>query len=344
MAVVSSLFRYPVKGFTPEPRSELVVQDDGRIAGDRVLAFRFADATDPEDADGLDSWPKSRGLALMDFPSLARVQLVFDADTSSVRMSEGNRVLADAALDDAGRQQLEAAITAFVERSSDARLLQRPGVLPLRLVGDGVTSRFQDRARGYVSLYTDGYAPMVLSTEMQDPVAAFATGYCSVWPSGPPTLKDFARRADLIPADKWSTARLPGPNGYGAVSGLSASLCVSTQTKRPREAWALVNHLTSVESELDYQRLIGNLPARTDAWGAPQLALPVLQPFAEQTRALSVTPNVIEWERIQIEIQSAAERVIRGVQTLDAALAALDERVDRLLAKRRALLDRGAIT
>lgn len=210
--------------------------------------------------------------------------------------------------------------------------------------GDFQTPEAREAFAYYVSLYTDGYAPMVLSTEMQDPVAAFATGYCSVWPSGPPTLKDFARRADLIPADKWSTARLPGPNGYGAVSGLSASLCVSTQTKRPREAWALVNHLTSVESELDYQRLIGNLPARTDAWGAPQLALPVLQPFAEQTRALSVTPNVIEWERIQIEIQSAAERVIRGVQTLDAALAALDERVDRLLAKRRALLDRGAIT
>lgn len=153
MAVVSSLFRYPVKGFTPEPRSELVVQDDGRIAGDRVLAFRFADATDAEDADGLDSWPKSRGLALMDFPSLARVQLVFDAASGSVRMSEGERVLAEAGLDDAGRRQLEAAITAFIERTSDARLLQRPGVLPLRLVGDGVTSRFQDRARGYVSLH-----------------------------------------------------------------------------------------------------------------------------------------------------------------------------------------------
>ncbi len=153
VAVVSELYRYPVKGFTPEQRSELVVQADGRIAGDRVLAFRFADATSPEDEDGLESWPKSRGLALMDFPSLARLELVFDAAVGRVSVSEGGRLLAEASLDDAGRRDLEAAVTAFVEVSSDARRLQRPGVLPLRLIGDGVTSRFQDRARGYVSLH-----------------------------------------------------------------------------------------------------------------------------------------------------------------------------------------------
>lgn len=154
VAVVSALYRYPIKGFTPEPRSELLVQADGRVAGDRVLAFRFADATEPEDADGLDSWPKSRGLALMDFPSLARVRMTFDK--GRVSLSEGDTLLAEAGLDDAGRRELEDAVTAFVRGTSDARLLDRPGVLPLRLIGDGVTSRFQDRARGYVSLHGEG--------------------------------------------------------------------------------------------------------------------------------------------------------------------------------------------
>jgi len=195
----------------------------------------------------------------------------------------------------------------------------------------------------YASLYADGYAPMALSTEIQDPVAAFATGYCSIWPSGPTTLKDFERRADLIPRHRWATARLAGPQGAGPVSGLSSSLCVSSQTRRPREAWALVRHLTSVPSELRYQRLIGNLPARMGAWRAPQLADPVLRPFARQMQQPAAAPPVIEWERIQAEIQLAAERVVRKVQTLDVALAALDNRVDRLLAKRRALVEAGAI-
>lgn len=151
--VVSALYRYPVKGFTPEARDELVVQADGRVAGDRVLAFRFADAVEPEDADGLESWPKSRGLALMDFPALARVALTFDHDERRLRLSVDGSVLAEAGLDDAGRRELEDAITAFVQESGDARRLDREGVLPLRLVGDGATSRFQDRARGYVSLH-----------------------------------------------------------------------------------------------------------------------------------------------------------------------------------------------
>ena len=64
MPRVVALYRYPVKGFTPERRDELVVQDDGRIAGDRVLAFRFADAATPEERDGLDYWPKAKGLPM----------------------------------------------------------------------------------------------------------------------------------------------------------------------------------------------------------------------------------------------------------------------------------------
>ncbi|SDQ64179.1 MOSC domain-containing protein [Microbacterium sp. cf332] len=153
MPVVSALYRYPVKGFTPESRDELVVQADGRIAGDRVLAFRFADAVEPEDADGLESWPKSRGLALMDFPALARIELAFDADAQLLRLSVDGDVLAETGLDDTGRRELEDAVTAFVQASPDARRLEKDGALPLRLVGDGVTARFQDRARGYVSLH-----------------------------------------------------------------------------------------------------------------------------------------------------------------------------------------------
>lgn len=151
MPHVAALYRYPVKGFTPEERRELVVQADGRVEGDRVLAFRFADAAAPEERDGLDYWPKSRGLALMDFPTLAQLRLQYENER--VRVWHGDRLLADAALDDAGRRDLEAAVTAFVAASTDAKRIAKDGVLPLHLVGDGRTSRFQDRPRGFVSLH-----------------------------------------------------------------------------------------------------------------------------------------------------------------------------------------------
>ncbi|WP_341579228.1 MOSC domain-containing protein [Microbacterium schleiferi] len=153
MASVAALYRYPVKGFTPEPRERIVVQDDGRVEGDRVLAFRFADAVEPEDEEGLEYWPKKRGLALMDMPSLARLRLSYDSDRGHLAIRDGERVLVDAVLDDAGRRQIEDAVTAWLRETPDVRHLKRPGRLPLRLIGDGVTSQFQDRPRGYVSVH-----------------------------------------------------------------------------------------------------------------------------------------------------------------------------------------------
>ena len=41
MPRVAALYRYPLKGFTPEHCTTLTVLPEGRVAGDRVLAFRF---------------------------------------------------------------------------------------------------------------------------------------------------------------------------------------------------------------------------------------------------------------------------------------------------------------
>lgn len=156
MARVVSLFRHPIKGFTPESVESLTVQSDGRIAGDRVLAFRFADAVTPEVRDGLDHWPKAKGLSLQDFPGLAALRAHYDDARRRVRIEHEGSVLVEAGLDDAGRVELADAVTEFVLASPEGRRIQRPGRLPLVLMGDGVTSRFQDRARGYVSVHGRG--------------------------------------------------------------------------------------------------------------------------------------------------------------------------------------------
>jgi uncharacterized protein YcbX len=142
-----------VKGLTPEPLDALAVQPDGRVAGDRVLAFRFADATRPEDRDGLDYWPKTRGLALQDFPSLARLRVAYHHASQRLRITEGDTVVADAGLSPAERREIADRVTDWVLATPEGRSLQRPGQLPLELLGDGGTARFQDRARGFVSLH-----------------------------------------------------------------------------------------------------------------------------------------------------------------------------------------------
>ncbi|PVE96651.1 MOSC N-terminal beta barrel domain-containing protein [Microbacterium sp. TPD7012] len=169
MARVVALYRHPIKGLTPESLESLTVQADGRVAGDRVLAFRFADAVTPEDDGGLDYWPKSKGLALQDFPALAALRTSYDDASRRLRIEHDGRVLAEAGIDDAGRAELVAAVTDFTLSTREGRRLQRPGRLPLALVGDGETSRFQDRARGYVSVHSRG-STLALSDALDLPV------------------------------------------------------------------------------------------------------------------------------------------------------------------------------
>lgn len=200
---------------------------------------------------------------------------------------------------------------------------------------------FREALAFYVSLFDEGLAPRVLSTEIQDPLAAFAQGYFAVYPSGPSLLLDLHRRRAEIAGERWGVARMPGPRGPGRASGVAATLAVSRSTSRPREAWALVRHLTSAASELRFQTLIGSLPARASAWRDPQLATATLKPFAEQMLHPASAPGVVEWERIRAEVQLIAERVVRHQLTIDEGLAAMDRRVDALLAKRRALVAAG---
>lgn len=225
-------------------------------------------------------------------------------------------------------------------------MLAQTGAAPLRengTRGNFRTPEAREAFAFYASLFADSLAPRALSTEVQDPLAAFAQGFFAVWPSGPTLLLDLSRRSAEIAPARWGTARLAGPRGPGPAWGIAACLCVSARTERPAEAWALVRHLTGAESELRFQRLIGNLPARASAWSAPQLAAPVLAPFAAQMAEPAPIPQVVEWERIQTEVQLVAERLVRGLVTLDEALAACDTRTDQILARRRALVQAGRI-
>ena len=220
------------------------------------------------------------------------------------------------------------------------------GARPLRdndTRGAFATPEFRAALAFYVSLFRDGYAPQALSTEIQDPLGAFAQGYFAIYPRDPTLLLDLHRRRAEIAPDRWGVARMPGPRGPGPVSSTSASLAVSASSRRPRDAWALLRHMTSPATELRFQQLIGNLPARVSAWASAQLSTPLLAPFAQQMREPAPIPTIIEWERIKTEVQLIAERVVRGLLTIDAGLAAMDTRVDALLAQRRQLVEAGKL-
>jgi len=83
---VIALYRYPVKSFTPEACETLTVLEEGRIAGDRALGFRFASCAVPDEA-----WSKKyEFVALVNTPGLARLEVRFDHRAMRLRLASAS--------------------------------------------------------------------------------------------------------------------------------------------------------------------------------------------------------------------------------------------------------------
>jgi uncharacterized protein len=152
MPRVVALYRYPVKGFTPEECHALTILDEGRVAGDRVLAFRFADSAVADAAWGR----KHDCVVLMNTPGLARLDIRFDHRARRLRIGLDGGILADEAIDESGRKRLAAAMERYVLGLPENPLSGHPQRVPLRLVGDGAAPRFQDNVDGHTTLHGRG--------------------------------------------------------------------------------------------------------------------------------------------------------------------------------------------
>lgn len=152
MPHVVALYRYPVKGFTPEACETLTILDEGRIAGDRVLGVRFADT---EAAD--DAWSRKSGMvALINTPGLARLNVRFSNESFRLHVSLGTSVLFDEALNSKGRRRLAAVLADYVLNLDVNPLTDHSERLPLRVIGDGHSPRYHDEPAGRVTLHGRG--------------------------------------------------------------------------------------------------------------------------------------------------------------------------------------------
>ena len=147
---VAALYRYPVKGMTPESVERISVLANGAVEGDRVLGFLLADAGQPPRGAW---WPKTSFVVLMNTAGLARLNVRLDAPTRRLSVALDGTLLGDADLDDgASREALAAAVTEYVLGLPHSPLAGHPERAPLRLVGDGVTPRYHDRGANHITI------------------------------------------------------------------------------------------------------------------------------------------------------------------------------------------------
>lgn len=194
----------------------------------------------------------------------------------------------------------------------------------------------------YKGIFDERLAPVTTGAEVGDTYLAWRRGRFAILPSNATSIGDLRRRTALLPPNLWSVALTPGPHGTGAAMARGTSLAVSHTARDPAAAWALVHYLCDPAVQRQVYAITGDLPTRPSTWRDLSLrADPVLTTFAHQIARSVAPPAVPEWERIMTEVQLVAEHMVRGDYGVDAATVEMDKRVDRILEKRRWLVDRG---
>ncbi|WP_295168903.1 sugar ABC transporter substrate-binding protein [uncultured Brevundimonas sp.] len=194
----------------------------------------------------------------------------------------------------------------------------------------------------YRSLFAEQLAPLASSTQISNVWTEFARGYFSFYFSGPWSVGDFRSKLPASSQPNWATAGVPGPNGLGASAPGGSSLAVFKSSQHQEAAWALVRYLSEPAVQARFNTIVGDLPARQSAWDIAGVERdPMLAPFRGQLARAKAVPKVPELERIVTEMQIVAERMVRGEYTPETAAAEIDRRADRLLEKRRWMMEQG---
>jgi multiple sugar transport system substrate-binding protein len=203
--------------------------------------------------------------------------------------------------------------------------------------------KFREAFTFYVNIFREGLAPKLPNTRISNVWQEFQRGTFAMYVSGPWNVGEFRRRMPPEMEDKWATAPMPRPaTGPGSSNAGGASLVMFKDSEQTDAAWEFIRFLSQPRQQVRFNELTGNLPPGQKAWrDSGLLDDKKLVAFYEQLKNVTPVPAAPEWEEIMTgEFVKTAETVINGGAKMDAALAALDDKVNVILEKRRWMLAR----
>lgn len=208
--------------------------------------------------------------------------------------------------------------------------------------GDFSGKQFKEAFKFLTDFHKQKLAPIGIS-QVTNVYQAFAEEYFAIYISGPWNIPEFKKWMKGNLADKWMTAPMPGyANEYPGVSlAGGSSLVIFKDSKYKKEVWKFFEYLSQPKTQLEFYKLLNNLPANKEAWQDSLLKNdPYMQAFYLQFMNVRATPKIPEWEQIAFsKVQQYAELAARGVMSVDDALKNLDKDVDKILEKRRWIVE-----
>lgn len=200
-----------------------------------------------------------------------------------------------------------------------------------------------ERAFNYlINFHKERLAPIGIS-QVTNVYQAFRDEYFAMYISGPWNINEFSKWMTGDLKDKWMTAPMPSPDddypGLSLAGG--SSLVVFKNSENKDAVWKFIEFLSRPTIQIEFYKLVNSLPAVKDAWlDSTLVSNPYMKAFYEQFHHVVATPKIPEWERIVFsKLQQYAEFAARGAMTTTEALKALDNDVNKILEKRRWLLE-----
>jgi len=173
MSVLKQIYRYPIKGLSAQPLARVELQAKKPFPHDRIFALVRPGA--PFDTDNPKWGKKGLFVMLMLEEALARVKTVLDVDTLKLAITQGNRELITADLDDeADRAKVEELVWQLVPslrsaptlvRSRDGHFMDKPDEV-ISMINLATVRSLEaqwgiriDPLRFRANLYIDGAGP-----------------------------------------------------------------------------------------------------------------------------------------------------------------------------------------
>ena len=130
-------------------------------------------------------------------------------------------------------------------------------------------------------------------------------------------------------------AAVPAPAGRKSKTAASLGMWViSSQTKNPKEAWALVKFFTGFESQMESYRKNGWVSARKDVADSSEIKSDKFARILTQEASNAMFPPVIvKWPQIGDIVITAIHNSLTGISTVEEAFSRADRDVNRILGK-----------
>ena len=131
-------------------------------------------------------------------------------------------------------------------------------------------------------------------------------------------------------ADKFAVAMVPGQDSRTSFTG-GGNLAVFNDSDNRETAWKFVRWLSEPETQIEWYGISTDLPSVQSAFDDPTFAEdPYLSVFAEQLADSKAPPAIPTWAQVSALIDQELEKVTRGDQTVDAAIAAIQQQAESI--------------